>query len=57
MSIFEGVVERNFVTVFIPLPNVKVLYSQVKTLFGARVHQPDRFVNNFGEGEQNRCSA
>ena len=51
MSIFEGVVERNFVTVFIPLPSVKVLYSQVKTLFGARVHQPDRFVNNFGEGE------
>jgi hypothetical protein len=25
MSIFEGVVERNFVTVFIPLPSVKVL--------------------------------
>ena len=32
-------------------------WSKFKTLYGARLHQPDRFVNNYGEGEANRCSA
>jgi hypothetical protein len=49
MSIFVGVAERNLVTVFIPLPSVRVAYPHAQGAVSARLHQPNRFVNPFGQ--------
>jgi hypothetical protein len=49
MLIFVGIADRNFVTVFIPLPSIIVAYPHAQDAVCAPLHQPNRLVNPFGQ--------